>query len=306
MPLLVSTIGIEIQKSIGGPDAPYIEDGLLHPYAGTSSTAVANVRQDKDGISYYTIQEGDTLSEVAELFTVTENTIIWENNIAKTVKVGQELRILPISGIRHTIGKGDTISKIAERYQVDQEDVSIYNGLSDGTLIVGKTIIVPNGVKPVEKKEEKKTSTYSKKSVSSNKTGTNSLISGGYYVRPTSGPVGSPFGNRVHPITGKVTFHYGIDYTTPTGTPVVAAADGKVARTSCGSGYGTCLIVQHNNGTQTLYAHLSIINFSTGEKVSQGEIIAVSGNTGQSTGPHLHFEIINSNGQKLNPAKYVN
>lgn len=300
MPLLVSTIGIEIQKSIGGPDAPYIEDGLLHPYAGTSSTAVANVRQDKDGISYYTIQEGDTLSEVAELFTVTENTIIWENNIAKTVKVGQELRILPISGIRHTIGKGDTISKIAERYQVDQEDVSIYNGLSDGTLIVGKTIIVPNGVKPVEKKEGKKTSIYSKKSVSSNKAGTNSLISGGYYVRPTSGPVTSPFGPR------NGSYHYGIDYGAPIGTPIVAAASGKVAKTSCGSGYGVCLVVQHDNGTQTLYAHLNEMYVSSGEKVSQGETIAALGNTGRSTGPHLHFEIINSNGQKLNPAKYVN
>jgi LysM repeat protein len=301
MNILASTFSTEVPKAIGGPDAPIIEDGTLHPYIGMSSSATATVRQDKDGLSYYTVQEGDTLSEIADLFMVTENTILWENNISKTITVGQELRILPVSGIRHKVQKGDTISSIASLYQVESEDVSVFNGLRDGTLVVGNTIVIPNGVKPAEKAEEKKEekkSSGSKKN-SSGKSGSGSGVSSGYYTRPTSGPVTSNFGPR------NGSYHYGIDYGVSIGTSVYAAASGKVVKTSCGSGYGICLVIQHDNGTQTLYAHLSEMKVTNGKRVSKGDHIAESGNSGRSSGPHLHFEIISSNGQKLNPAKYV-
>lgn len=301
--ILASNFGVEVPKAIGGPDAPIIENGVMYPYVGMSSTSSGvSIKEGEDGINYYTVQQGDTLSEIADLFTISENTIIWENKLSgKNISVGQELAILPVTGIRHKVAKGDTISSIAKRYQVENEDVSIFNGLSDGTLVIGNLITIPNGIKPVvvEQKTEKKTKNPQKTSSEKSSSKLN-----GYFVRPASGPVTSNFGPR------NGSYHYGIDYggpigAPPIGAPIYAAASGKVIKTSCGSGYGICMVLQHDNGTQTLYAHLNKILKGNGEKVSRGEVIAELGNTGRSTGPHLHFEIISSSGQKLNPAKHL-
>lgn len=290
MSLLAPSFAYEIPKAIGGPDAPYIEEGMMHPYIGYTSSAVANVEQDEDGISYYIVQKGDTLSEIAELFAVSTNTIKWENNLGSSIKTGQELRILPVTGVRHKVTKGDTIGSIAKQYDVEKEDITIYNGIDESKLVIGETIIVPNGVKrEVEKKSSKSSKSYSAPTIS---------VGNGYYIRPTSGMVTSNFGPR------SLGYHYGIDYGAPTGTPIVASASGSV-KVGCGSGYGNCLIITHDNGTQTLYAHASVLYVSNGAQVKQGQKIAAVGSTGRSTGPHLHFEIIKSNGQKLNPAQYV-
>ena len=292
MSLLTPSFSTQVPKAIGGPVAPYIEDGTLHPHIGMSSTIATQVEQDEDGISYYIVQKGDTVSEIAELFGVSTNTITWENNIGKSIKPGQELKILPVTGIRHKIKKGDTISKIATTYDVEQEDVTIYNGIDESKLVVGELIIIPNGVK-----QKVSSPTVSKTTIT--QSGTSSSVSNGYYIRPTSGKTTSRFGPRSRG------YHYGIDYGAPTGTPIVAAASGTVLKTSCGSGYGKCLVIQHDNGTQTLYAHASVLYVSSGTQVKQGQKIAAVGSTGRSTGPHLHFEIIKSNGQKLNPDKYI-
>lgn len=293
MSLLASTFAYEIPKATGGPDAPYIdEEGMMHPYVGYTSSAASLVEQDKDGISYYIVQKGDTLSEITEIFNVSSNTIIWENNIDSSIKIGQELRILPVTGIRHKISKGDTIGSIARKYEVEEEDITIYNGIDESKLTIGEKIIVPNGVKKeVVKKSAPKSSQRSYASTIS--------AGNGYYIRPTGGTLTSNFGPR------SLGYHYGIDYGAPTGTPIVASASGTVTKTYCGSGYGNCLVIAHSNGTQTLYAHASVLYVSKGAQVKQGQKIAAVGSTGRSTGPHLHFEIIKSNGQKLNPAQYV-
>lgn len=293
MTLLSSNFSIEVPKAVGGPDAPYIEDGTMHPQIGMSSALASQVQQDTDGTSYYIVQEGDTLSEIAELFGVSINTIIWENNIGKNIKPNQELKILPVTGIRHKVKKGDTISSIAKQYDVEQEDITIYNDIDESKLVVGGSIIIPNGVK--KQVANPAPSKKSNPSVSS----PSSPVSGGYYMRPTAGKITSRFGVRSRG------YHYGIDYGAPTGTPIVASASGTVLKTSCGSGYGNCLIISHDNGTQTLYAHASVLYVSAGTVVKQGQKIAAVGSTGRSTGPHLHFEIIKSNGQKLNPEKYI-
>ena len=291
MTLLQPHFATEVPKAIGGPDAPHIEEGMLHPYVGYTSSASVQVEQDKDGISYYIVQKGDTLSEIAELFNVSSNTIRWENSINSSVKIGQELRILPVTGIRHEIKKGDTISSIANKYDVEEEDITIYNGINESKLVIGEKIIVPNGVKKAAVTTSSKSQrTYTAPTIST---------STGYYIRPTGGVITSRFGPR------SLGYHYGIDYGAPTGTPIVASASGTVVKTTCGSGYGNCLVLAHDNGTQTLYAHASVLYVSTGATVKQGQKIAAVGSTGRSTGPHLHFEIIKSNGQKLNPDQYV-
>ena len=122
----------------------------------------------------------------------------------------------------------------------------------------------------------------------------------GPFIRPVNGPVVSGFGYRVHPIFKRVKFHYGIDISAPSGAPIRAAADGVVVFAGWRRAYGNTVIVDHGNGLATLYAHCSRILVSEGEVVKQGQVIALVGSTGLSTGPHLHFEV-RRYGEPINP-----
>ena len=292
--LLTPNYSLEIPKAIGGPKEINVKAklALLSPQVSITNGIVSskNIEIDPSGMVIYVVQEGDTLSEIAENFDVSINTLKWENELGKNIRPGQELRILPVSGVRHTIAKGDTFANIAKTYDVEVEDITVFNDIDDTKLVLGNKIIIPNGVikrkVPVVTKVTSKITGTSKVSSQSS--------SSGYYIRPTGGTITSKFGPR------KGRYHYGIDYGAPTGTPIVAAASGTVLKTSCGSGYGKCLVIQHGNGTQTLYAHANTIYVGVGTKVKQGQKVAAVGSTGRSSGPHLHFEIIESNGKKRN------
>lgn len=126
------------------------------------------------------------------------------------------------------------------------------------------------------------------------------------YVKPISGGrLSSGFGGRKAPTKGASTYHKGVDWATPTGTPVYASNAGTVVQAGWSSGYGYAVYINHADGRQTRYGHLSKVLVSAGQTVSQGQKIALSGNTGRSTGPHLHFEI-RINGQAVNPLSYLN
>jgi murein DD-endopeptidase MepM/ murein hydrolase activator NlpD len=256
-----------------------------------------------NNIKVYTVKEGDTLSEIAESFGISTNTIRWENNISgQTIKIGQKLNILPITGIKHIVKSGDTIGGIASKYEAEMEDVLIYNDISkENTIKQGDIIFVPNGII--------KTTTVSKSGTSKSSgsvTTSNTKVQSGYYLRPVNGRVTSPYGPR------KGRFHTGVDFAGVKGvTKVKASASGVVVkaisgcvegRKSCGGGYGNYVDIVHSNGTTTRYAHLSKTSVSIGQNISQGEVIGILGNTGNSTGPHLHFEIINANGSKMKPS----
>lgn len=125
------------------------------------------------------------------------------------------------------------------------------------------------------------------------------------YIKPISGGrLTSSFGRRNAPTAGASTNHKGIDWATPVGTAVCASSAGTVAKAGWGSGYGYVVYINHPNGTQTRYGHLSRVYVSVGQYVNQGDVIAASGNTGRSTGPHLHFEIL-VNGVQVNPMSYL-
>ncbi len=127
----------------------------------------------------------------------------------------------------------------------------------------------------------------------------------GSMIRPTSGPVTSPYYMRVHPVIGKLRQHTGIDYGSPYGANIVAAASGTVIVAGYNAGgYGNYVVINHGGGITTLYAHASSLCVSVGQSVSQGQVIAKVGSTGMSTGPHLHFEVL-VNGAHTNPANYV-
>jgi murein DD-endopeptidase MepM/ murein hydrolase activator NlpD len=298
--LLSPNYSLEIPQATGGPNDIIIHDrlALLSPQVGmiTGYQALPNIEVDPFGIITYIVQKGDTLSEIAEKFDVSANTIRWENDLGKTLSEGKDLQILPVTGVRHTIAKGDTFAKIAKTYDVEAEDITVFNNIDDTKLLVGNKIIVPNGIKR-EAVAVTKSNTSSSSSLSILATLSSAR---GEYIRPTTGVLTSKMGPR------NGSFHYGIDYGAPTGTPIVATAAGTVIKTSCGSGYGKCMIIQHANGTQSLYAHTSQLFVTTGTKVKQGQRIAAVGSTGRSTGPHLHFEIRDSlTGRALNPLNLI-
>ena len=125
------------------------------------------------------------------------------------------------------------------------------------------------------------------------------------YLRPVSGRISSPFGNRIHPVTGVPSFHGGVDFAAPYGTGIKATRAGEIIVKTYNSSYGNYIIIDHGNGIASLYAHMSGFNASIGQEVSQGSIIGFVGSTGSSTGPHLHFEI-RVNGARVNPMNYLN
>lgn len=124
------------------------------------------------------------------------------------------------------------------------------------------------------------------------------------FIRPVDDPISSPFGYRTHPIYGTRTFHKGTDFASATGTPIRAVKDGKVTLAGWVQGYGYSVELDHGSGVKSFYAHCSKILVRLGQSVSQGSAIALVGSTGNSTGPHLHFEL-DLNGTTVDPEEYL-
>ena len=272
MNLLEASLNIN-PTGTGGAEIAIADGTALESNGGGGEVFVDLGKSGAGQISVYIVRKGDTLSEIAEMFDVSSNTILWANNIkGKSIKEGQELVILPISGVRHVVKSGDTLKSLSTKYKADLGDILSYNGLaSDSKLKVGDVIIIPDGVVTVAASAVasggSKTPTYS-----------------GYYLRPITG------GKKSQGIHG----HNGVDLAAPLRTPVLASAEGKVivSRTSgYNGGYGIYVVVSHANGTQTVYAHMSTNKVSVGEQVNQGQVIGAIGMTGKTTGPHLHFEV---------------
>ena len=125
------------------------------------------------------------------------------------------------------------------------------------------------------------------------------------WLKPVIGVVTSPFGNRTSPITGKTEFHNGIDLGIPVGTPIKAPMPGVVESSWFDSANGNGIRIMHKNGYSTGYAHLSERRVNKGDKIKQGQIIGLSGNTGMSTGAHLHFNLKDPSGNYIDPKKYI-
>ncbi|MBI2086795.1 MAG: LysM peptidoglycan-binding domain-containing protein [Candidatus Zambryskibacteria bacterium] len=260
--------------SIGGAFVTIIDDTALSAEGDDGSTFVDPGKSGTGAISVYVVRQGDTLGEIAEMFGVSVNTIRWANDLkSNTLKVGQELVILPISGVRHTVKSGDTLESVAKKYKADLDDILSYNNIpASAKLAVGDVIIIPDGVM-----------SSTQTSIAS-QTSNNQTVASGYYLRPISG------GRKSQGLHGR----NGVDLAAPVSTPILASAAGKVIISRIGGwngGYGTYVVISHSNGTQTLYAHMSINRVAVSQYVDQGEVIGAIGLTGKTTGPHLHFEI---------------
>lgn len=280
MNLLHAARNIDPNPAKGGGDITIVGGSALLAETGPSgSLADIEDHPKTDQISIYVVREGDSLSQIADMFGVSTNTIIWGNDIAdgELISTGQTLVILPISGLRHTVIAGDTVQSIAKQYKGDVEEIMQYNDLSPGdTLAVGSIVVVPDG--------EIAAPTYNATYVDRIADGDLTENGGGYYLRPIDG------GYRSQGLHG----YNGIDLAASYGTPILAAAAGDVLvseNSGWNGGYGKYVVVKHDNSTQTLYAHASEIIVYAGVRVVKGQVIGYVGSTGKSTGAHLHFEV---------------
>lgn len=274
--LSTSSPRLEIETTITGGSAVLPEAGPL----GTAADLKDN-QAPSDLISVYTVHSGDTIETVAKMYNVSANTIRWANDLKKgaIIKPGDNLVILPITGIQLTVKKGDTIKGLAKKYGGNFEEIVAYNDLDPAKgLTIGDTIIIPDG--------EESTIVSSTKPVPKLPAKYNGPSYAGYYLRPVTNY------RRTQGLHGY--YHNAVDLAASLGTSVYAAADGRVIIAKTGgwnSGYGNYIVISHPNGTQTLYGHLSNLNVAVGQNVNKGDTIGGIGNTGKSTGPHLHFEV---------------
>lgn len=259
------------------------------------------ISKTRDSIVKYTIAEGDTISSIAANFGLKINTLLWANNLTvrSLLKPGQNIVIPPLDGVVHVIKKGDNIGKLAKIYGADAEAIVAANKLSSANDIrINQEIIIPGG-KPVAAAPTavpyRQTATAPARAGGS--PGANApAVGGGRLIWPTTSRRLSQYFNWRH---------YGIDVPNKVGQPIYAIQSGVVETAGWNrGGYGYYVIINHGNGMRSLYAHSSELFVSAGDRVVQGQVISAIGNTGRSTGPHLHFEI-RINGKTVNPLSYV-
>lgn len=262
--------------------------------AAETETVTEESVKPRDKIVTHKVQKGETLSTIAEKYGISTDTLRWANNLKSIhdLSVGQELKILPVSGIAHAVKQGETIYTIAKKYKANPQAIvdfpfNDFVEPSTFSLAVGTVIIVPEGVMPEEKpwSPPKPTITIPQES-----------IAGG--------------GRLLWPVTGQFTqnyvwYHKGIDIANKA-APSVAAAEGGVVVSALKErwGYGWNITIDHGGGLQTLYAHLQDFYVNAGDKVSRGQPIGQMGSTGRSTGTHLHFEV-RQDGVAQNPFNFL-
>ncbi|MDD5760642.1 MAG: peptidoglycan DD-metalloendopeptidase family protein [Candidatus Pacebacteria bacterium] len=236
----------------------------------------------------YIVKEGDSPGKIATNFDISLNTVLWANNLnsKSVIQPGDELIILPVSGVNHKVKQGETLSAIASKYKSSIDEIISFNNLKDESSIqIGQELIIPGGVLG---------------SVSASASQKNSSSSGLKAMEEDTSSWPNDKDFFAYPVSGgwnKGVLHYynAVDIINSCGSPIYAAADGLVIEAK-GSGaynlgYGNMVKIQHYNATRTVYGHLSEVLVKVGDKVYQGDLIGRMGDTGNANGCHLHFEI---------------
>jgi murein DD-endopeptidase MepM/ murein hydrolase activator NlpD len=251
--------------------------------------------RDRMEIITYTVQANDNIWAIAQGFGLKAETVVWANpSIEKSpdlLKVGQKVLVPPVDGIYYAVKAGDTLDKLAKTYQTSVDKIVAFepNGLEEPyALTPGQMIMLVDGRKKV--------------------------VPSNYYpmTRVGRAPAGAPTGSGrfAWPTQGILSQRYwsghlGIDIANRTGTPIRAADDGYVVMAGRDTwGYGNQVVIDHGNGFWTRYAHLNKIGVKAGDVVKKGQQIGTMGSTGRSTGPHLHFEVIQA-GVRRNPQGFL-
>ncbi len=249
----------------------------------------------RDKVIEYTVAKGDTISTIAEKFGVSDNTIRWENNLTgDDITVGDTLKILPVSGMSYKVQKGDSVYTIAKKFDTEAQKIVDFpfNDFANPetfSLVDGQILIVPDAVKPSQQPFIRR------------------------QVFIAQGPVSITSAGFTWPLRGLISqfaawYHMAIDITSPAGTPIVAAQNGRVVSVNAGTwnyGYGTDIEIDNGAGYASHYAHLSGLNVGVGQQVEAGKtVIGWVGLTGRTTGAHLHFEV-KRNGVLINPLNVI-
>jgi murein DD-endopeptidase MepM/ murein hydrolase activator NlpD len=288
---------VEVQQA----EAPALqaEEDLARTETGATTDSAALVREavpftliperPRTDIVQHTVVAGDTLYALAQKYGLRAETLIWANNMENNpdlLRLGQKLIVLPINAVYHTVVAKDTIESIAKQYKAKPAAIIAYAGNNldpkNPVITVGQKLVVPGGSKPIPQKLVK---------IYSGPVPANASKGTGRFVWPTSGRITQGF----------KPYHRALDIAGWTGAQVKAADSGYVVESGWSNeGYGNYVVIDHRNGFQTLYGHLSRIFVGAGNSVGKGTVIGAMGSTGNSTGPHLHFEV-RQRGVQLNP-----
>lgn len=292
----------------------------------------------------YQVQPGDNPSIIADRFGLQPTTIVWANASAgenpDLLALGQQLTIPPVDGVLHTVKPGDTLSALATEYKVDVNTVVGFpgNNFADTSvpLVVGQQVMVPGGVvplapppppppppppaRPAQAVQPAPPATTSRPATTApantapaattNTTRPAATTNTNTATTTTNNGYVGAVGCCRWPTRGRITqnpssYHMALDIAAPTGTPVYAADGGRVIWSGWdNTGYGYSIKIDHGNGIVTLYAHMSYLNLSYGDRVNKGALVGKVGSTGRSSGPHLHFEV-RRNGYRTNPYNWL-
>ncbi|MDE5746263.1 MAG: M23 family metallopeptidase [Acetatifactor sp.] len=286
----------------------YLPQSQLQPL----EKAIEELTLEQETVGTYEVQSGDTLSGIALKVNIPMEDIVAMNDsletINTTIRVGQQLIItVPEPKV--------TMERVEVNYYEEVYDAPVvYIDNDDWFTTQTKELQAPHaGFRKIVAQESYENDTLVDREILKEEVvqqAVERIVERGTkvpptYIRPISGGYASSgFGRRKAPTKGASTYHKGQDWAIPVGTTVVASCGGRVSRAGWGSGYGNVIYIDHEDGKQTRYAHLSKILVKTGDYVKQGQKIALSGNTGITSGPHLHFEIL-VNGKQVNPMNYV-
>jgi murein DD-endopeptidase MepM/ murein hydrolase activator NlpD len=316
--------------------APQIDGSSVPTEIPVDTTEPAVAVAPRSGTETYTVQSGDAVATIARRFGVNVGTIVWANNLSRnaSIKPGDTLRIPATSGVLHLVKRGETLGQLANSYKVDISAITQANaGIT--TLVPGKEILIPGG-SPLATVATNGTTPAATKPAATRITTTQGTVRPDIPLAKIKNKavdvyqelVNTPSDSRAKPedkeevavkASSKLFWptdlhvinqyygwaHTGVDLDGDYANAIYAAADGVVETAGWNNGgYGLQVVIDHQNGFRTRYGHSSKLFVKTGDHVKRGQVIAMIGTTGRSTGTHLHFEVY-VNGKRVNPLTYI-
>lgn len=270
------------------------EEDFIFRYPDTNTIAPTRPRSVP---IEYTVEVGDAIFSIASKYNITPESLLWSNyDVLKddphSIREGQILEIPPTNGLLYEWQEGDTVEEVARIFKTEPDNILNWAGngldLTDPEIEPGKLVMIPGGERAFQQ--------WVVPTYAVGRSGTNAtlpggctvdgpgLYGGGFFIWPAAN----------HYLSGNDYWsgHLAIDIAAGTGMPIYAADSGVVVFAGWDSnGYGNVVMIDHQNGYHTLYAHLSVINVVCGMNIFQGGLLGNAGSTGNSTGPHLHFEV---------------